>query len=86
MDIIKEACSRTIAQTAQPSFKYAEGILSKWKKENVRTPDDIHGLDEQHRNVSDLPKKVLKQKPKPLTNSTISISANMITPNWKNSY
>lgn len=48
MDIIKEACSRTIAQTAQPSFKYAEGILSKWKKENVRTPDDIHGLDEQH--------------------------------------
>lgn len=48
MDIIKEACARTIAQTAQPSFKYAEGILSKWKKENVHHLSDIQGLDEAH--------------------------------------
>ena len=48
MDIIKEACARTIAQTAQPSFKYAEGILSKWKKQNVHHLTDIQGLDEEH--------------------------------------
>lgn len=48
MEVIQEACSRTIAQTAQPSFKYAEGILSKWKKENVRALGDVHALDEQH--------------------------------------
>lgn len=49
LEIIKEACARTIAQTAQPSFKYAEGILSKWKTEDVKTPNHIHALDEQHK-------------------------------------
>lgn len=48
MDIVKEACSRTITQTAQPSFKYAEGILSKWKQGDVKSLNDIAGLDEQH--------------------------------------
>lgn len=48
LEIIREACARTIAQTAQPSFKYAEGILSKWSKEKVRTMNDIQALDEQH--------------------------------------
>lgn len=48
LDIVKEACSRTITQTAQPSFKYAEGILSNWKQGNVKTLSDIKGLDEQH--------------------------------------
>lgn len=48
MELIREACARTIAQTSQPSFKYAEGILSKWHKENVRRPEDLKALDEQH--------------------------------------
>ena len=37
MDIIIEACSRTVTQTGQPSFQYAEGILSSWKKQGVQT-------------------------------------------------
>lgn len=52
MELIREACARTIAQTTQPSFKYAEGILSKWHKENVRRPEDLKVLDEQHQQRS----------------------------------
>lgn len=48
LDIIQEACSRTIQQTAQPNFKYAEGILSKWKKDKVRALTDIEALDAAH--------------------------------------
>ena len=48
-ELIAEACARTVAQTGQASFSYAEGILSKWKAQNVRTLQDIQALDEQHR-------------------------------------
>lgn len=37
MDIIQEACSRTVLSTGQPSFQYADKILSGWKDKNVRT-------------------------------------------------
>lgn len=60
MDLIREACQRTIAQTGQPSFKYAEGILSKWKEQNVKTMDDVKHLDAEHKKGS----KALKEQPK----------------------
>lgn len=47
MEIILEACSRTISQTHQPSFQYADRILSKWKKSGVRSLEDIKKLDIQ---------------------------------------
>ena len=49
LEIITEACTRTIAQTGQPSFPYAEGILSKWKEQKVTALTDIEALDAQHK-------------------------------------
>ncbi len=49
LEIITEACTRTIAQTGQPSFPYAEGILSKWKDQKVTALSDIEALDAQHK-------------------------------------
>ena len=49
LDIIQEACSRTIMQTGQASFQYTDKILTGWKKKNVRSSDDIKVLDAQHR-------------------------------------
>ena len=51
MELIAEACSRTVAQTGQPSFQYAEGILSSWKRAKVRNMEDVRRLDTQHRNT-----------------------------------
>lgn len=44
-DIIIEACNRTLKATHQPSFEYADSILSKWQSANVRTFDDIQKAD-----------------------------------------
>lgn len=49
LDIIREACSRSVTQTGQASFPYADGILSKWHKKGVRHFQDIAALDDKHR-------------------------------------
>lgn len=48
IDIITEACNRTIRAIHQPSFEYADGILSKWKKQGVRHMSDIVEQDRQY--------------------------------------
>lgn len=40
-DIIIEACNRTIKAIHQPSFEYADTILSKWKSSNITTMAEI---------------------------------------------
>ncbi len=49
MDLIQEACSRTVLQTGQPSFQYADKILTGWMKKKVKTLDDIRVLDAEHK-------------------------------------
>ena len=48
LDIICEACKRTILQTNKPSFKYADSILESWNKDNVKSLEDIAALDQKH--------------------------------------
>lgn len=45
-EIIQEACRRTISATHQPSFEYADTILTKWHESGIRHLDDIASLDE----------------------------------------
>ena len=47
-DIIEEACRRTIAATHQPSFEYADSIMTKWHEKNIRYLKDIESLDEEY--------------------------------------
>lgn len=49
LDIIQEACNRTILQTGQPSFQYTDKILSGWQKKNVHNLKDIQALDAEHK-------------------------------------
>jgi len=48
LDIIIEACSRTVLSINKPSFEYADSILSKWKEKGVKHVSDIRTLDAQH--------------------------------------
>ena len=48
MDVIKEACRRTIQATGKPSFEYADTILSNWHKQQVHSLNDIAKLDTAH--------------------------------------
>ena len=47
-DIIEEACRRTISATHQPSFEYADSILTKWHEKNIRHLKDISALDDEY--------------------------------------
>ena len=45
IEIIQEACKRTISATQKPSFEYADSILTNWHNQNVHTLKDIATLD-----------------------------------------
>ena len=49
LELITEACGRTMAAIHQPSFEYADKILSTWKKENVSSLSEVKALDAKHR-------------------------------------
>lgn len=49
LDVIIEACERTVLATDKHRFEYADGILKNWMKNNVHRKSDIAVLDESHR-------------------------------------
>ncbi|HBI63167.1 MAG TPA: hypothetical protein DDY31_18505 [Lachnospiraceae bacterium] len=46
--VILEACNRTMLAIQKADFKYIDGILNNWHKENVHTLQDIKICDEKH--------------------------------------
>ncbi len=46
MDIIFEACERTVLATDRHRFEYADGILRSWKQEDVHHAADIRKIDD----------------------------------------
>ena len=48
LEIIQEACTRTVLQTGQASFQYTDKILEGWKKKKVHHLSDIQALDAEH--------------------------------------
>ncbi len=47
IEIIVEACNRSLLNTQKADFKYADKILDNWSQNNVKKPDDIKKLDSQ---------------------------------------
>jgi DnaD/phage-associated family protein len=64
IEIIVEACNRTLLHTGKPDFKYADKILDNWKVKDVKNPADIANLDTEYNNKS------RPTKSKPNINST----------------
>lgn len=48
IDIIVEACNRTLLRTGKPDFKYADKILENWYGKQVKDLNDITTLDQVH--------------------------------------
>ena len=61
-DIIAEACRRTISATHQPSFEYADKILTKWRERNIRHLKDITSLDEEYQKERSTGKAVSRSR------------------------
>ena len=50
LEMILAACDKTINSTNQPSFIYADKILTEWKAANIRTLPDIIKADSSRQN------------------------------------
>lgn len=48
LEIILEACNRTMMAIHQPSFEYTDRILTNWKSKNVHTLKDIVSVDSSY--------------------------------------
>ena len=48
LDIILEACNRTMSTIHQPSFSYTDSILKKWFDNKVHALKDVRALDEEY--------------------------------------
>ncbi|MEE1314649.1 MAG: DnaD domain protein [Faecalimonas sp.] len=58
LDIILEACNRTIANTAKADFKYTDSILKNWFAKDVHHLADISRLDSAHQQERTSQKRV----------------------------
>lgn len=55
LDIITEACKRTIQAIHQPSFEYTDTILHSWKDNKIHHLEDIAILDASYKNTKKHP-------------------------------
>ena len=49
IELVLEACRRTINQTQQPSFAYADSILESWHESGATSMADVERLDAQRK-------------------------------------
>lgn len=51
LELILEACNRTMTKIHQPSFEYTDSILNSWIKNKVHYLVDLEKLDLEHKNT-----------------------------------
>ena len=61
LDVIQEACDKTVMTTDSHRFAYADGILSKWYQAGVRKKEDIQAADASFQRNT-LPKSTAPQR------------------------
>lgn len=69
LDIILEACRRTMANTHQPSFEYTDSILKSWMQHHVHTLAEVSALDADYLQEKEKKNK-RNAKPSPAKAST----------------
>ena len=47
MDIIMEACDRSVAETGKPKFSYVDKILQNWNKKDIRDIQAVKAAEEE---------------------------------------
>lgn len=52
LELILEACNRTMDRLHKPNFEYADRILTSWKENKVHTLADVQALDQAHQKRS----------------------------------
>ena len=63
LELILEACNRTMAAIHQPSFEYTDKILQNWRSRNVHTLTDVRVLDSAYEQEKNAQKKTPRRTP-----------------------
>lgn len=79
MDVILEACRRTVMQTNKPSLNYTDSILTSWYTDKVKSLEDIKALDKAHESKKAL--SASNTSIKPISNK-VSQFNNMYSHDW----
>ena len=66
LDLITEACNRTIERIHQPKFSYTEKILSDWRTNGIKTLKQLKSMEEQQKAKRPTP---VSQSPSASTNN-----------------
>ena len=62
LEVILEACDRTMNSIHQPRFDYTDSILKRWKDKNVRQLKDIDAVDADYRKEKERAKELAKER------------------------
>ncbi|MBR4026815.1 MAG: DnaD domain protein [Lachnospiraceae bacterium] len=69
LELIKEACKRTMNAIGKGNFKYTDSILTNWKKQNIHTLKDIATADANFNKIKKVqPSSVTPTKPNKFNN------------------
>lgn len=68
LDLVLEACRRTMDRLHKPNFDYADKILKSWSEKKVHTLADVERLDQEHQRKNSSRKKPSAAKPTGFTN------------------
>ena len=63
LELILEACNRTMGAIHQPSFEYTDKILANWRSRNVHSLADIRVLDSAFEQEKSSQKKAVRRTP-----------------------
>lgn len=68
LDIVLEACKRTMERLHKPSFEYTDTILQRWAEKKVHSLKDLEALDMEHQKRSSQKKAASNARPTGFTN------------------
>lgn len=76
LEVILEACDRTMNAIHQPSFDYTDSILKRWKDKNVRQLKDIDAVDADYRKEKERAKELAKERKKQQQTQKTAVNQN----------
>ena len=69
LEIVLEACNRTIAKCTKPDFKYTDSILTSWHTSGVHHLPDIAALDLAHKQSTTRKRAAVRNAPSASSNN-----------------
>ena len=76
LDVIQEACDKTVLNTDTHRFAYADGILSKWYQAGVQHKADIAAADSSFKKASETKKRAPKNDTRVIKNGFNNFTQN----------